>query len=649
MRTQGKIPVPAGWGVLFAAAIAGYVLLNKPLLKMVLNLRPLGLALAFVVSFCGLGGPLVRRWKIAPTLSDEISASFALGLGLTGLFVFVLGLGGIVHPALYALWTVAGFGLFAVALLRRKALPVIRIDWTNPLNILAVVLFAVFFLQLLPPLAAPEVSTDALEYHLLIPKLYLAQGRIGPLPSLLESNYPSLIQYIYLFILPWAGDAACKAFHFLGGVFLLMAVYRLARRIKPSASLLAPALLFSMPVANLAFGWAWNDAFFVFFAVSSLAALLDFELGGKSRAGRPPLFLAGLMAGLAGWTKYTFFLVFPVLLGLSIWAVARRRGKVRELGWFLFPAVSVSLLVFVKNWIWTGNPVAPFLQTIFRSAPTSAAAAAYFVKYGLQRLEIPDWSWSTYLLFPFRMTLAPALIDIHTGVVPLLLLPFLFVRGARRAVSLLKGFVALSALLWLAVFQTGTRSLLPTLAVLLVVGAIGLEDSLEGRPALRPAAVGLLAAAALANLGTTIVTNYFLTRPIPYFLGKEDRGTYLLREAESQPVYDWLNKAPDVAAVLLVGLHKPYYLDRPFFFSGVGDVPAVEQLTAGAERVEDIGTALARRGITHVAVDRDRYERENRLGLFSWTKEGKNLFEEFLLVRGEEAAAFGGARIYSLR
>jgi hypothetical protein len=213
----------------------------------------------------------------------------------------------------------------------------------------------------------------------------------------------------------------------------------------------------------------------------------------------------------------------------------------------------------------------------------------------------------------------------------------------------LKGFVALSALLWLAVFQTGTRSLLTTLAVLLAAGSIGLEDALERRPALRRAAVVLLAGAALANLGTTIVTNYFLTRPIPYFLGKEDRNAYLLREAESQPVYDRLNRDPDVGAVLLVGLHKPYYLERPFFFSGVGDVPIVETLTASAAGADDIRTALAGRGITHVAVSQAVYERENRLGLFSWTPERRTFFEEFLRDGCEEKASFGEERIYRLR
>jgi hypothetical protein len=650
MTSLRKNAGPLAWLGLFAAALVAFVLLNEPLFHMVTNLRPLGIALAVVLSFCGIGGPIARRLRLGTTWVGEILISFSLGMGLTGLLVFFLGIAGIVQPGLYAAWTLAGFALFAVSFVRRRELPKVSLDLSGPFNVLGLILIVVFVVQLLPPLAAPEVSTDALEYHLLIPKIYLSQGRIGPLPAFLESNYPSLVQYVYLFIMSWAGDAACKAFHFWGGALLLLAVWRLARRIKPSASLLAPALVLGMPVANVVFGWAWNDAFFAFFAVAALVSLLESDPeGGKGGTGRASLLAAGLYAGLAGWTKYTMLMLLPALLALVLWRTARRRWKVREAAWFAVPAMTLAALVLVKNAIWTGNPVYPFLSGIFPSPQTNEAAAGYFVRHGLQRLEIPDWNWSTYFLFPFRMTFTPALVDIHPGLFPLLFLPFLFVKSVRRGTAFLKAFVAATAAFWLFVFQTGTRSLLATLAVLIVIGAVGLEDLVAGRRAFRRAAVVFIAAAAAANLGLVLVTNYFLTRPVPYFIGKEDRASYLRREAEAQPVYEWLNANPGVGGVLLVGLHKPYYLDRPFFSSGIGDVPLVEILIRDARTVDEIRAGLVRLGVTHVAIDRALYDRENRLGLFSWTNEKKALFETFLQTGCSEEAVFGARKIYRAR
>jgi hypothetical protein len=649
MRSAGRNFGPAAWAALFVAALVSSVLLNKPLLKMVLNLRPLGVAVAIAASFCGLGGPLARRLRPGVGWSDELIASFGLGIGLTGLAVFVLGLCGVTNAALYALWTIAGLALFGLGLLKRKTLPAIAVGLSNPLNVLGLVLLVVFFVELLPPLAAPEVSTDALEYHLLVPKIYLSQGRIGPISGLIESNYPSLIQYIYLFILPWAGDAACKAFHFLGGMFLLLAVGRLARRLRPQASLLAPALLFSMPVANIVFGWAWNDAFFAFFTVGSLLFLLEPDFGEREGVRGKGAVAAGIAAGLAIWTKYTFLMTVPALLAVVVWDAARRRRRWRDVVGFLAPAAAAAFFVFAKNWLWTGNPIYPFLNSVFRSPELNGAAASYFVTHGLQRLEIPDWNWTTYFLFPFRLTLAPKFVDLQTGVVPLLFTPLLFLRRVRREMSRLGIFLAASALLWLFVFQTGTRSLLPVLAILLVAGTVVLEDLLEGRRAFRAAAVALFSLAGLANLGLAIVTNYYLTRPVPYFVGKEDRASFLLREAESQPVYDWLNRAPGVGTVLLVGLHKPYYLNRPFVFSGIGDIPAVERLVDGAKDARAIQETLLKLGITHLALDRDQYDRENGQGLFSWPSERRAAFEEFLSSLCFEAASFGRQRIYGLR
>jgi hypothetical protein len=256
------------WLIFFAAALVLVVLWNKPLYKIVLNLRPIGFAFVFVISFIGIGAPLVRWFYKHPTKTDEILASFALGLGLTGLFTFVLGVLGIINVMLYAMWTLCGLALFIYTVFRRW-LP-ISLDLSGvmkqPLSLLAIVIMIPFLLQLIPPLVSPVVSTDALEYHLLIPKIFFKMGKIDYIPSLLESNYPCQASYIYMLILPLAGDIVCKSLHFWTGIFILLAMGRLIAKTSPGTNrLLGPALYLAMPVFVIILGWAWNDAFFVFF------------------------------------------------------------------------------------------------------------------------------------------------------------------------------------------------------------------------------------------------------------------------------------------------------------------------------------------------------------------------------------------------
>ncbi len=638
------------WLVFFAAALVLLILWNKPLYHIVLHLQPLAFAFVFVISFCGIGAPLARWLYTHPTKTDEILAAFALGLGLTGLFTFVLGVLGIINLMLYALWTIGGLALFTYTILRRW-LP-ISLDLSGvikqPLGLLALLVIVPFLLQLLPPLVSPVVSTDELQYHLLIPKIFFKMGKIDYIPSLLESNYPCLASYIYMLIMPLAGDIVCKSLHFWTGIFILFAMGRLIVKTSPGTSRwLGPALYLSMPVFVIILGWAWNDAFFVFFLLLSIGYLLDYHLADQDRRSPRSLLLAGIMAGLASWMKYTFVMFFLVIILLLLVAVLRWQWKWYHLFWFFLPLGVISLLVFVKNWAFTGNPIYPFLNNIFHSPYWTDAADEYFHQ-ALRRWEMPDWNWTTYFLFPLRMTLKPLLVDTHPGILPLVFLPLLFFRGSNKGVTFLKTFLIFSVLVWLLI-QTETRSLLTMLAVFFCVAAIELERLVWKHKAFRRPLLLFLYLAVLANLGITIVTNYQLTRPITYLLGLETQKTFLLREAKSQMTYEWLNRNPAAGKVLLVGFFGPYYLEKPAYFSSVCDPPIAEQLSNGIKYPGSLGEKFRRLGITHVAIDEKQYNDDKNRGLYGWSAQQKKVFEDFIAQFCYPEVKFGKEVIYRVK
>jgi hypothetical protein len=638
------------WLVFFAAALVLVVLWNKPLYKIVLHLRPIGFAFAFVLSFCGIGAPLVRWLYTHPKKTDEILASFAVGLGLTGLFTFVLGVLGIINVMLYALWTLAGLAIFIYTTLRRWLPTSLDLSGVmkQPLSLLAIAIIVPFLLQLIPPLVSPVVSTDALEYHLLIPKLFFKMGKIDYIPSLLESNYPCLASYIYMLIMPLAGDIVCKALHFWTGIFILLAMGRLIVKTSPGTNrLLGPALYLSMPVFVIILGWAWNDAFFVFFLLLSISYLLDYHLADPHRRGPRGLLLAGTTAGLAAWMKYTFVMLFLVILLLLLVAVLRWQWKWYHLFWFLLPIGLISMLVLVKNWVFTGNPVYPFLNNIFHSPYWTDAANEYF-HHALTRWEMPDWNWSTYFLFPFRMTLKPILVDTHPGILPLVFIPLLFFRGSNKGITFLKTFIVFSVPVWLLI-QTETRSLLTMFAVFFCVAAMGIERMAWKHKAFRRPLVLFLCLAVLANLGITIVTNYQLTKPIAYMLGLETGKAFLLREAKSQMTYEWLNRNPAVGKVLLVGFFGPYYLEKTAYFSSVCDPPIAELLSNGITTPQSLWEKFRGLGITHVAIDEKQYKDDKRLGLYGWSAGQKKVFEDFIAQFCQPGVKLGKEAIYRVK
>ncbi len=637
----------AFWPLAALALLALWVALTPPLRAATIHLAPLATSVLFVAVFAGFGAPWVRWLLPDAGRTDQILLAAVLGGGITGLFTFATGVAGRVDPVLYAGWVVLGLLLLV---------PAARRWWGDPppglqgdaLTLLSGVILVVVLLQLVPLVVSPVASTDAMEYHLMIPRLALIQGRIAPLPHLVESGYPSLAPWIYLLVMPLAGDVACKALHFWAGVGLLFALGRLVSRTAPGSNhLLAPALYVTMPVAVGLFAVAWNDNLFVLCCLLALGQLLDYHRAPDRGGAVRHMVMAGILLGLAAWTKYTIVMILLALVPLVLWAVARWRWRLAHVVALAVPVGLISLLVFVKNALFTGNPFYPFLHDLFPSPFWNDTSAAYFHD-ALRRWEIREWRWHTWLTFPWHWVLRPRLVDIHTGLVPLLAAPFVFVRSRNVGQALLKGFLLANLLAWY-IIQTETRSMLTFLAVLLVVAAPEMERRLFHDRAIRRAAYFALATVALASLLLSVFNSLLLTRPLGYLFGLEGRREFLQREVRGYRALEWLNGSPAVRGVLLVGMKRPYYVEKPAWFSAFADRPIAEVLLDGRKDPAAFARDLLALGITHVAVDRAEYRKDLREGLYGWGEAGRAVFEAFLARYCERQAGFGGVEILRIR
>ena len=399
-------------------------------------------------------------------------------------------------------------------------------------------------------------------------------------------------------------DIAAKSFHFLCAILLLFAIARLARALNmASDGALAAALFFSMPVAALTSGWAWNDMLFTLFVMLTLVHLIE---------GR--FVTAGVLFGLATWTKYTFVLVAVALAAIFIRGLIQKWWSVRDVARFAVPVVVIAAIWMTKNAVMTGNPVYPFLNAIFHSSFWTAADDVYF-RATLTRYEIPEWHWWTYVAFPFLLTLKPRVIDVQTGVIPLILLPLLFVRSKDKVTSILRTYLVTIVMAWL-VIRTETRSLLSLFAILSAMYAARIEVFRGWRV--------VVGAAVALNVVIILVTTTIVTNPVRYFLGRESRQQYIVREDPKQDAYRWLDNEPSVHGVLLVGLHDPYFLRKPALFSSCCDTPIAQVVNTNA---------LKQQGITHVAFRAGEFTRENRERLYSWTPQQREGFLGFLRQR----------------
>jgi 4-amino-4-deoxy-L-arabinose transferase-like glycosyltransferase len=195
------------------------------------------LAIALLILLFGLtygvGRLVVLRLVAGVASLERVVFAVPGGIGIIGLLVWICGLLGLLSPILF--WSVLALGVPGFALLIRdgwnsrrpdegalKSRLVFAIAGT-----IAILLFCTFTAALAPP---SGLEWDALSYHLANQKTWLAHGRIDYLPWDHHSNFPFIVQMLYLLMMGAGSVSGAKLVHWLCGVLLVTSVYTFCQR-----------------------------------------------------------------------------------------------------------------------------------------------------------------------------------------------------------------------------------------------------------------------------------------------------------------------------------------------------------------------------------------------------------------------------------
>ena len=271
-----------------------------------------------------------------------------VGAALFSTVILAVGLaGGASRPALFAVGVLAlASPWFAPALVTFRAR--VSSHWA-----VSAVMVAFGFVYLMHAWA-PEISPDGMAYHVALPAHYLREGRIGFIPTNIYAQLSQAMEMLYLHAFAFGKHSAAALVHlsFLFALLALMRTYAVRTGIPVAAGL----LVLASPVVGIDAASAYND---VALAAVLFAVFWMMERWREEECDRL-LWVAGLMAGLAFALKYTAFLALPyamVCLG--------RRMSWARLGRLAVPAALMMAPWLVKNWAFTGNPVAPFANSWF--------------------------------------------------------------------------------------------------------------------------------------------------------------------------------------------------------------------------------------------------------------------------------------------
>lgn len=557
----------------------------------------LGAAAVLLAAF-GAGGAslrLVRRafvWAELPAGEEQAPSpvdALLLGIPTYGLLLSVLSVTPLpLGPSAVAL-TLA-LDAAVLLLCGPRLLPALRTlreragDWT-PLRTL---LFAPPLLMALASALAPVNSPDELVYKLAVPKAYLLAGRMVELPLNSNSYFPAGLGMADLGALALSGGSAAKLVHVALFLLSLRIIGRLAGRIRPGAGVAAAAAAAWTPALLIPAGWCWAE-----WAVVGLL-LLSFEAGCRA-PGEPSSWDASTLAlalGAALSVKYTALPWGLALLPVLLWNLRRLRRPWAAAGVCAAVVFLWGAFFYVRNLLWTGSPVAPFLL------PDAPAVANYRSALGGLAELLRGWD-----------IFHPGIVDDSLGAaLPLLVLlsPFALPGGGRNRLALF--WMGAAQLAFYLAVAPSSRLMAPALVPLAILGAACLWEAWGRAGAVLR--TGLAALALLLLTGQGVLSAFVLAssyEPANVLVGAETPGEYLRRTRKFTRPYGWINaNVPADGRVLLLGENRPYYLERPWSAAGNLDGPRVAAHVLRFPDGDSLWRGLRSEGITHVLVHRSR-------------------------------------------
>jgi 4-amino-4-deoxy-L-arabinose transferase-like glycosyltransferase len=535
---------------------------------------------------------------------EQLIVALIIGLEGLGLLTFLFGIVGLLYKVFFYVWLLllcaAGLPSLIATIRAGRAAKVKSRRSRFEIFLIAVlaVLFLIGFLYAL----APPTESDGLRYHLAAPQEYVKQHRIHYIPLNAFTNFPFLIEMLFLLGMLVSSDVLAKLLHFTCLMLtccLLALLWRrfLRPRQNPSDSadgngrdnpqLLSILVFASTPAVLIVSCWSFIDAGIVLFFIAMVYSLLLWAETREKRA----LWLLGIMAGGALGTKYTMVAFVALSLAVVFCAslFSRNANNDRRAGAPLrnvvIPAIIAIALAspwYIKNSINTGNPVYPLAYGLFDGGEWSQANAAFYrakaAEKGLPR------TLGHFLTVPFDSALSWQRFEaFNIGVPYLLFTPFLCAfplwlwrkKMLRHSVTILFVFALAYFVLWYFTYQSN-RFLIPLFAILSLLIVYFLESVKRESPAAWAVLLIGLTVATLHNglwsVRWMLVDAY--PQPMPVVLGFEKRDSYLTRALDYYPCFDYLNShVRSDEKVLLVGEHRGYYCHANYLASDWFDTP----------------------------------------------------------------------------
>jgi 4-amino-4-deoxy-L-arabinose transferase-like glycosyltransferase len=531
---------------------------------------------------------------------------------------------------------------------REKIARVTRIDYLLFFVLSGLVLVLIFSIIILA--SVPPASQDALNHHLAVPKLYLKQGRIYEIPSMVFSYYPMNLDLLYLIPLYFGNDIVPKFIHFSFALLTSWLIFHyLKRRINIIYALFGVIFFLSIPIIARLSITVYVDLGLIFFTTASLLLLFKWIEDGFPLKF---LIISASICGLALGTKYNglitlllFTLFVPYLYSKCAQGVRPSFFKAAGFGGLF---IIVALLFFspwmIRNYLWTNNPIFPLYDSWFNpQLDTGRMSVGLFTFRSLMYHE----NWWQMALLPLRIFFQgqdgnPQYFDGELNPL-LLILPFFAFYQIRKDPQIIRNekkiIIAFAVLFFALASLTSSlrmRYISPLIPPLVILSVFGVKN-LWGIAANFSNPIGRRIGRAIIFLviffslwlnANYIFNQYRKVRPFDYLGGGLTREEYIERRRPEYSAMKYINNnlGSDARILFIYIGNRGYYCDREYVFDMNRNKSTLRQLVKRSSEPKEVLLGLKEMGITHLLIN---YEIFDRWVQGNFTIEGKKMLQRF--------------------
>jgi hypothetical protein len=283
----------------------------------------------------GLGHLFLRRMEFDSRV-ERVTFTLTLGLGLSALVIFIIGIAGLLYREVLWALTVAGALATLVYLARAGILrslarpPRLKDYYSLPGAVTALLILAAlgYWLVLLVTTQYPPVHWDAISHHLVLCREYLANHRIVVVAGIPHPLLPALNHMHFTWGLALQDEILAQMMEHAFLMLTSLGLYSWGKRERrPLLGVAAAAFYLGNPLVLWLGEAAYVDVCLVCFVLLGVYALLLFWRSTDARWWYLSMALLGLAAGIK--LPGLFFIIVGSLLGL--WKLARPYLKLKPL------------------------------------------------------------------------------------------------------------------------------------------------------------------------------------------------------------------------------------------------------------------------------------------------------------------------------